>query len=485
MFTNNPELTKNLKLEVSLTRFLIPVILLLLVAWAAWNSIDEPRWDKRPLEFYKGETLFGWMCGCGFFFTIIWGSYLAANSLQEEIKQKTWDFVRMSPISPAKILTGKLFGATAIVWTVTLLGIIPLLVFAGANMIPLDGVLRPQTTTLLVLAASVVCWTLLSYAGAILSGLAVGARNRGGTLLGSLPSIIVGLWIGGLLIAGFETFHRVYALHQDNSSYRFEGTLLPDGSGYIPKANMVSWYNHDFYNLDLMLIGLSFCAFWAIIGAYRALRKSLQHSDAPWCWLAFLISGAALLQGFSIDDTDMKNVLWGGILISMFTMAITCPNEAGDLIRYRLLGKHIQAGNLIDAFKTVPLWVLSFTLFIAVSVISIALNNSNTKVILFFISLLGFLIRDLFVLHSIAWSQSVRRPLLGIAIYLLCAYVLLPILANVVDKNLMQYLYPLNDKPATEGYWLLLAMQIAAAAPLFLKRWNEALGPKSRKAEAA
>ena len=138
MIFRNPEFIKNVKLEFSLTRFVIPVILLFLFIWICWSAgHDNVTWKSQySLEQIKAQSLFSWLCGFGFLFTIIWCSYLVSNSLLEEIKLKTWDFVRMSSISPLKILVGKMSGAPSVVWVITLLGVLPCLIYAAVLMIP-------------------------------------------------------------------------------------------------------------------------------------------------------------------------------------------------------------------------------------------------------------------------------------------------------------------------------------------------------------
>jgi pimeloyl-ACP methyl ester carboxylesterase len=48
--------------------------------------------------------------------TILWGTRLAANSILDEMADKTWDWQRLSILSPWTMTWGKLFGATAFAW---------------------------------------------------------------------------------------------------------------------------------------------------------------------------------------------------------------------------------------------------------------------------------------------------------------------------------------------------------------------------------
>ena len=481
MFKDNPEFLKNLKLEFNLTRVLVPAVILLLAAWASWTSVQPKSWQTdRPLTFYKAESLYYWMCACGFFFTIVWGTYLSSCSLHEETKQKTWDFVRMSSLSPAKILVGKLLGTTAIVWVLTLAGILPLMTWAGTYLIPAGGGVRPVTTTLITLNLCLIVWAVFSHALALLFALSFSpSNNRSGPFLGTVPAVIGGLWIGGFIINSFEEFYKIYDY---NPTYKIpNATLLPDGK-YMNLTPSIDWYAFSFYQLDAILLVLSFMTLWAVIGAYRSLRKSLQHKDAPWAWIAFLFSGSLMIQGFIPDEPKMENVLLGPVVMGIATLICTCPNEAGDIIRYKQMRQYLDLKRYADAFKVMPLWLLSFACFVVSVTISIILSGASIMPMLVFISFFGFMIRDIIVLHIIAWTPNIRRPMLAMSIYFGFMYGLLPTIIRLIDKPSADALFPLHDENPKEAYsaayWIFLCVQIAATVPFFLKRWNGAFGRK-------
>lgn len=474
---NNPELVKNFRLEFNLTRFLIPAALLLLVGWVGWHSNDGNTYLAQSMQHPQALGLFSWMCGFGYFFTILWGTYLVSNSLHEEIRRKTWDFVRMSSLSPFKILIGKMLGAPSVVWVISFAGVVPMLVFAGALMIPGSGVIRPEAVTLGVTILSLLCWTIWSYAMAIFIGLSMDVRtDRNGAFSGTILVAVAGCTIGGLITGFLRGFYNVVKLNPGTAA---PADVYVIDQGYLHKPSTGEWYDITLYGYDILLMILAFFAAWAVIGAWRALRKSLQYRDAPWAWVAFLVTSSFFLNGFRLRGGDIDNVadiLYWPIFISILSMFFACLNEAGDIIKYKTFARHLAAGNYAAAFRVMPLWMISFALFVVATLISILTASHSSRALLLFVSLVGFIVRDLFVFHAISWTPSIRRPVLGMIVFAIVFYNLLPMLAATVAKDDLYMFYPLVSDRGSMTYWISLTGQIVLAGLFFMTRWKTAFG---------
>lgn len=93
-----------------------------------------------------------------------------------------------------------------------------------------------------------------------------------------------------------------------------------------------------------------------------------------------------------------------------------------------------------EALRILPLWVVSFSLFL-ISGLTLAINsNASEKNVVVFLSALGLMIRDISIFHAISWNKNIRRPTLGIVIYLVFIYALLPYILKAGD--LYKYLFP-------------------------------------------
>lgn len=501
MLMKNPEFKKNVLLEWNPTRFFIPVVVLALISWIGWYSQTElKQWQDKPLIEYRGSDLFGWLCAFGFFFSIMWGSYLSATSLTDEVKQKTWDFLRMSSLSPARILMGKLFGATSLVWTITLLGALPLTLFAASCMLPDHIMARPEYMTLSVFAAFLFFWMLFSHALALF--FAVSAINNGikaGPFSIILPVIIAGVIIGAFAVNMLEAFTNYYSLSGDAKTDSFihetPQSYLVVGKYYLYRPEMGSWYGISLYVLDIFMMILGFFAAWLVMATYRLFRKGLLYKDTPFAWIIFLFTASAFLGGFNVKAQEAYNLMgfmmWP-TLISLTTLIVTCFYEAGNVIRYKSLGNAISTRHYMAVFRLTPLWSISLVMFVVSMIVILSTSNNLQTSLLFLGSIFAFLVRDILILHVISWSKNIRRPSIAILIYFIVIYGLAPTLANTILPEYKYYFFPLGDRiaqnagtamseltfriPSMTTYWVLITVEVLIAVLMFHKRWKSAFG---------
>ncbi len=462
MLTNNPEFKKHFKLEVNTTRLAVSFGLLLLIALITAQNVNlnvtqAQLRDEFAAVFQTFSTL-------GFFIAILWGTYLAASSINEEARQKTWDFVRMSSLSPAKILVGKLFGSTALVWIVSLTVIIPAMLLAGSYMIdPYAVIKRPEFVTLFQLAFCAICWAVFSHAWGILMSLhALAASGTGKEKNNSFGIALVilfgGSFIGAGIQLGFIEFTRVIP------------TQL---------TGLTSWYEIKMRTLDTVMLSLSFATFWAVVGAYQILRQTLKFRDLPIAWISFLITTTLFLQGFRVNDEFSDFLIWP-LVLGILTMGIMVMAESRDIVAYKTFAARFSSGDYRNAARHLPLWMISATFMLLSIILSLIFVNHKPTMIFGMLSLVAFIVRDLLALHYIAWKPSVRRPLLGFILYGFVMYFLLPMMFKEVDYELAGLFYPgiaavkQQVDPDTfynASYWLFLMAQICFAAWLFKGRW--------------
>ena len=106
------EFRRNLWLELSPQRLIaLPVIVLVLVLL---NQVAN-RGDPGGLT-----DLGSWVF---YVMVFLWGSRRAAAAVSEEVNGDTWTGQRLSALSPAALVVGKLFGATAFIWYGGLVGL--------------------------------------------------------------------------------------------------------------------------------------------------------------------------------------------------------------------------------------------------------------------------------------------------------------------------------------------------------------------------
>lgn len=437
MIFKNPEFKKNIKLEFSATRLLIPALLLLLAVWIGWGTGSTKSWSVLPATYKQGQSLTFWMFGFGFIFSIIWGSYLASNSLFGEMRQKTWDFMRMSSLRPEKILFGKLFGATSVVWVITLLGILPILLVASDYLFIGGGYHRPAIHVITSLFSALIFWMILSYSFVMLAGVYNYSRDSRHTTIGAVLLVLVmGLFIGGFISTNYA---EEFKISEACTSYRVVGKLGPmqcivqnpyiiDGVKYtLGKVDMVDWYGFQLFSLDALAFTLIFAGCWSVMALYRTLRSSLQYMDTPYIWPIFLTTTALFINGFFYSNVVFKDYAKISAIFFALSIIPVCIKEAGNKIAYRQLYESLKNKNYKDAFRLTPLWAISFAFF---AILSPIISLDSNSFLGFYIACLLYLVRDILAIHVISWRKSVRMPIVGISLYLFLIYVLLPLITR-------------------------------------------------------
>ena len=121
----NPEFERNLWLELTPRRVLQMVIVLGLI-FLTLKVADPFDGRDRAAEF-----LF-------FAIVVIWGTREAAQSVVEEIRDRTWDFQRLSALTPFNMTWGELFGATSYIWLGGLICLAVMIAVQGSPVRPLN-----------------------------------------------------------------------------------------------------------------------------------------------------------------------------------------------------------------------------------------------------------------------------------------------------------------------------------------------------------
>ena len=334
----NPELRRNLWLEITTHRLLaMPVVLGL--AFLVLAAIDQPNAVEHV----------SWL-GLGGFgvLTVLWGSRLAGNSIIDEIADKTWDWQRLSTLSPWTMTWGKLFGATAFAWYGGLICVGVFLVTASTTKIPSP---LPFGLSLVLLAIMLHAATI---AAALHTARISSTANR--RSIGLLPVLML-IYIAPLAMA------------------------MASGA----ESNMVAnWYWTNFDGLNFLLMSSALFAAWAVIGAYRAMCQSLAVRTTPWVWVLFLLFVSAYSAGFAINSLEKNNTVtplaalslaglgWG--LIFTYVMLFTAPT--GPVVLRRVAQK-IKLKQWTRAWQEVPCWPVTW-LFAALCALVLACNGVSS-----------------------------------------------------------------------------------------------------------
>lgn len=249
--SENPELRKNVWLEFSLTRMFGMPALLAAIFLMTFLS-DRSAFGSATRAAATGVFVF---------LAYVWGSWLADESMTREIRDRTWDWTRLSAVSPWSVAWGKLVGATAYTWYGAL--------FCLPVYIASDPEWDWRKVLLLVIGAA------FCQASALFLALQPGTMDGRGTRLRSLAGIFVVL----SLITGLY-----------NPLYSGERT--------------VTWFGLVFPAFGFAIISAALFLAWALAGIHARLRAEFRMPVLPAAWCLFVPFVMVFTAGFSDPGSE-------------------------------------------------------------------------------------------------------------------------------------------------------------------------------------
>jgi hypothetical protein len=383
----NPELRRNLWLEIGTQRLVAMPVVLVLVFALAYLLADTVA-DGWHAVAVSAAVAYG-------FATLLWGTHMAGDAVLGEVATRTWDWQRMSSIGPWTMTWGKLFGSTAYAWygaTICL----PIFVFASLD----DPKIDTSWWLGMLLAAAVLAhavgliWSLLLTRNQGARG-QLGQRRSSAYLLLLLILLVVLPWISG------------------------------------PFQELATWYGRVETGRGFALVSLALFAGWAVVGAYRLMRIELQFRNRPWVWLGF----CAFLMGYFAGFVPVGMRLFTGYSIAMLLTLVAAFTTPRDLLQLRRLGRAVEGRDLATVLQQTPPWLSSLLLAglvgMAVLVTPTVICQGPFCIDGFALESLVviamfFLLRDLGILWLVSLGGRSRRPELAAVVYLIVLYSILP-----------------------------------------------------------
>lgn len=435
----NPELRRNLWLEFSPHRVIAVPVVIALIAMLIIASET-----KNLLKTLAMASAFGYGA-----ITLLWGTRLAAASVLDEARERTWDAQRMSSITPWAMTWGKLLGATSFTWYG---GAILLAIFMVTGS--LAGVPVLRYTALLV------CGGILLHAMALNASVLAarkGVERRGaGTLF---LVILVFLWL-------------VPGLH-----------ALDDMNKHI------AWWGYSILQLDFALATAAAFGAWAVLGAYRSMCNELEIRTTPWALPAFIVFAAAYFAGFPLRDSDglatakaFFGVTSTGVVVAMvFSYSLLFAEKSGAS-EWQRLRMRLRARQWRRALQEMPLWLVALCVGIVLALAASISGGGGSGRTLHQIgtapiALMLFAVRDAAIFQFFALARQPRRAEAATLFYLVLLYGLLPgLLAAIGTDVVAQFVLPPLSKSAAFTT-AVMAVQAAIAIALAYTRWRKIHAP--------
>ena len=463
----NPEFRRNLWTQFSSTRVLVGALLtglLLLCALAADLALTTRRAFVPDITAFVARWL-------AIVILLFWAGRQAAGAVLREIRARTWDAQRLSTIHPWSMAWGKLFGTTALAWTMALVSAVAYVAADLTVTYTAAGVRDRQLTAVLVTAASILGFGVVCQATGLLASLArlSGRPGEGGG--GTTLAHAVALIATGLLSA-----FVVWALERQGR-----------------------WFGLRLGEEALRLVTIWFFAIWTIVGVYRRMRRELQMQSMPWAWLLFLITLVVYGEGLAYGRGQPQIALllpMGIVMVMLWAMTFI---EAKDPLTLRQCMRAFGRGQWRHAATLVPLWLVTYVVFALIVAASIALTltgsaalrdfripgEASSQTLLILVATFLFATRDVLIVQIFTLGREANLAGLSGAVIWFVFYFAIPALAIAgQQQHLLGVVLPTG-----QGGWMLCLVPAAVEAvlclALFAWRWRAYWRENAAKAPAA
>lgn len=476
-----PEFHRNLWIKFSPFKLIAAPVFLALCAAILFKLLPAPFFGA-PEKHLMNASL--WLY---FIVVVIWGNHEASNALRDEMQANTWDFQRMSSITPFQLAVGKLLGATSYVWYVGLLTLIPFAYGFSAAPMPSYGFefagAGGMVPVVLLLILSGVIGQSLAFLISFIDMTSFAAR----TGKKRVPRAVLPFSLS--VVASWYVFN----LAQDASP------RLAEGASFFREHPRIEWFGTDYHTSSFIVCSLLVFLFWFVLGSYRIARSELLYRAWPVAWFAFVAFLLLWFRGFADPGEPRYYMqLMGLFILSLFLAYAVMLFEASDRRKYARFAESFLKGDYLRAFEDMHRWAVTVP-FVLLTYAATLMNVPEKGLCLgfsaiggFMVAILLFALRDGLVIHALIRGTA-RNLAFKALFYYLCAYVLLPLLhfsvspksLDVMDFSLWSWARRVVNCRWKEADVPEVIRSLAAYYPLPLPNFADAVLPVLVQAAAA
>lgn len=454
----NPELRRNLWLEISLPRLLLTPLLL----GAGFVAIG---WNADPAAMARVAS-FAWY---GFWaFALLWGGRRAAASIADELAEGTWHGQRMSSLGAWPMMIGKLLGATAFAWYAALISLAIHLatwrIEAATGCVLRDGVTADAGCLSTVSRADSQPLAMIAVAllGQALAMAIMAARHvqqplntRLGIVVAQLAALLPiffflqsAAWIplSGNLWQMLQGIDGVALAGLQEMSLARRQTVLA-------AATSVEWFGHQWRSATLVWVLIGIGTGGALLAAYRTMRMALQYRSLPWAYVLVLSALVVFAAGFSKPlDVSVGTAfrLQGGGALTLLMLIGVYPAlllTRRDAVAVAQVVRPLARGQWRAAARSMPNWPVVVIAALLFAGVSMALSYWGAAEFAMrpptLLALFGFVLRDIAIFYWWSLGRQPGRPDLSAFLTLLVLYGLLPFVSRQTGlSQILPFLLP-------------------------------------------
>ncbi|QQS05444.1 MAG: hypothetical protein IPK50_00755 [Fibrobacterota bacterium] len=446
LFWDNPELRRNLSLELTAGRLLwTPAFLF--VAVGLCFLPDQPV--RELVQIAQWVVVGIWMVG-----GMVWGGLRAAQSVRSERTERTWDTQRLTAMSAGEFAVGKVFGATAhsLYLQAVLTCFWAVLSLMRFQLDPTELTLRAAV----VIPATLVIGSIALYSLMVAQSFLETdpARSAKSTLFSFGVPLVSAIYLAS----------------------HFWSDLLLERKGWWAvngDPKLVSWWGASLPGPELQLASLLLFLPWAWFGLWRALRRDLQHADFPWAWPAFLVFAGAYVQGFSTSFPEETSKVVPLCMIPLVVLGwgFLLTENIDPMGLRRLLdasGSWKERLRLGIPFSWVTMPLVALASFAAAGAWWLGDWRDASEIYSLLAGVGLIALRDLILFTWISCRVPIARQGLSRMALVVGLHVFLPVLSMLVsDDARMVWPFP-QDLDSDKGKWLVLVNLGSLGAQAFL-----------------
>jgi len=432
---NNPEFRRNLWLEVTPARLIIMAFVLFAIFSLSYISDD----------YHLGETTAGTAKALFIVISMIWGTKQASESVMNEIKDHTWDWQRMSIITPWELTTGKLFGSTVYTWFGAVICLFMIPISSGWES------LFPALRTSFALLFS----GMFAHATSLLASMVALQKDRK-YIRGQTSAFLV---LG--IMASIPFFTMSMKMQHDK----------------------IEWFIWSLDRSDFMLCTLFCYTAWAVLGINRLMRSELQMKNMPWVWFCFvffnMIYAAGLFNGPQTDITSLDAVshkILAAFMVAVTTSYFMVFSEKKDFLTLNTLKRMVMESKWKSFLEHSPRWLLTLPIAVitGIALVLFSLAEGKPSIAIWLVTAgIFFMLRDICIIVFCNIGNSNKRADITAVVCLGLLYGLFPLIFQAMKtETLTLFFWPRTDLNPVMGA-VFSMLEFIVIGTIVAMRWQK------------
>ena len=368
---------------------------------------------------------------------LVYGAILAANSMHQELRHNTWDWQRLSALTPWQMSWGKWLGATSPAWLIAAC-------FAVASA--LLGTLFLDTAPDWSNLALAVLWGMAVQVWAI-NVVLLGWQSGGGW--GWRRAVLLP-WLMLFLVPGNVISQLWRQRHNADSAIAFWGMPLS-------------------FNTTAALLGAAALAL-GLLALWRQMAQRLDVATLPWAWPLGLSALALVMAGLA-PPSVASALSWLSCTALLGTAYIALHSVHAARNQWLHVHWHTTRRQWVGALQALPLWPVSWVLgMLMAGLWSLFTQVPDTSLpfqVGWLLVLVGFqLLRDALLLTGFALLEGrLKSPIAAFSLAWVVINVLLPLLVwGMAGPEVARGLQPLAGYAVSNDHhvpaWIFFALML-------------------------